>query len=101
MKERFKKASLTVASACLVAGGLVSVGWAGHHEGSKPSRIISISSPSAENTKKQQARPDELEINGQKYKKVWFLREKPQDSKRIPGRYADSEACAKYGCEPK
>ena len=28
MKELLKKASLTVATACLVAGGLVSVGWA-------------------------------------------------------------------------
>ena len=29
MKKPLKKASLTVASMCLVAGGLVSVGWAG------------------------------------------------------------------------
>ena len=72
MKELLKKASLTVASACLVAGGLVSVGWAGHHTGeSKSERIaVIIPSTSAENTEKQQAMPDELEVNGEKYKKV-------------------------------
>jgi len=32
MKEQLKKASLTVASACLIAGGLVSVGWAASNQ---------------------------------------------------------------------
>jgi len=71
MKELLKKASLTVASACLIAGGLVAVGWAGHHAGeSKSERLRAMSFASAENTEKQQAMPDELEVNGVKYKKV-------------------------------
>ena len=93
MKELLKKASLTVATACLVAGGLVSVGWAHSDEGnSKRLRDISknrsvddaneksnrvwhlgvdpTSANSAEKIEQQEPIPDELEINGQKYKKV-------------------------------
>ena len=69
MNELLKKASLTVASMCLVAGGLVSVGWAGQNEGER-ARHMRLSAASAENKEKQQAMPDELEIDGKTYRKV-------------------------------
>ena len=75
MKELLKKASLTVATACLVAGGLVSVGWA-DSDGSSSQRVVmgplhlSTSANSAEKIEKQEPMPDELEINGQRYKKA-------------------------------
>lgn len=76
-----------VASMCLVAGGLVSIGWASNHTGeSKSERKLGALSASAEegkskkwflntrstaqNIEKQGPMPDELEVNGQKYKKV-------------------------------
>ena len=91
MKELLKKASLTAASMCLAAGGLVSVGWAdsdvgsskrlaaisqaGHVDNANENSRVSIelkstSANSAEKIEKQEPMPDELEINGQKYKKV-------------------------------
>ena len=71
MKNLLKKASLTFASMCLVAGGLVSVGWAGQHaESSQSERLGFPRQASAKCVEKQEPMPDELEINGQKYKKV-------------------------------
>ena len=45
MKELLKKASLTVATACLIAGGLVSGLWAA--DGTHQSRIMAIASSDA------------------------------------------------------
>ena len=93
MKELLKKASLTVATACLVAGGLVSVGWAYSDEGNskrlpdiskarsvddangKSNRVwilgaIPTSANCAEKIEQQEPMPDELEINGQRYQKA-------------------------------
>ena len=67
MKELLKKASLTLAFMCLFAGSLVSGGWAGQHAEESRSERLLLSSTK---TEKQQAMPDELNINGQKYKKV-------------------------------
>ena len=74
MKELLKKASLTVATACLVAGGLVSVGWAHSGEGSsKRVAVFSTSANSAEKIEQQEPMPDELEINGQRYQKARYF----------------------------
>ena len=71
MKELLKKASLTVATACLVAGGLVSVGWAGSGESDfRGPQVLAAPGNSAEKIEKQEPMPDDLEINGHKYKRV-------------------------------
>jgi len=71
MKELLKKASLTVASACLIAGGLASVGFAAGQDGTTE-RFAERAHLSISANEKQQAMPDELEVNGQKYKKIVF-----------------------------
>ena len=87
MKELLKKASLAVASMCLVAGGLVSVGFAAGQE-EKTERVVLSSYEQPKANEKQQAMPDELEVNGQKYKKV-----------RALGWYKDWEPDSNSGCQ--
>ena len=71
MKKLLKKASLTVATACLVAGGLVSVGWAGSGESDfRGPQVLAAPGNSAEKIEKQEPMPDDLEINGQRYQKA-------------------------------
>ena len=67
MKKRLKKASLTVASACLIAGGLVSVGWAASNQseqsGSHQNATKSVKGEEA-------GPPKEITVDGQVYRQV-------------------------------
>ena len=67
MKELLKKASLTVASACLIAGGLVSVGWAASNQSEQ-----SASHQNATMSEKgeEAGLPKEITVNGQVYRQV-------------------------------
>ena len=81
MKQLLKKASLTVATACLVAAGLVSVGWA-HSDGATKSDRRSASTAACFDSKLWQnsaissdgppspaSMPKYMEINGNIYMK--------------------------------
>ena len=69
MKEVLKKASLTVASACLIAGGLVSVGWAASTQSEQSARV-GFQAISSDNTGEAAGPPEEITVNGQVYRLV-------------------------------
>ena len=66
MKELLKKASLTVATACLIAGGLVSVGWAASTRSERA--VPSCFSTSSELQGEEAGQPEEITVNGQVYR---------------------------------
>ena len=75
MKELLKKASLTVASACLIAGGLVSMGWAASNQSEQ-----SASHQHATSSEKKQEGAGgnrEITVNGQLYRQVGRTLDRP------------------------
>ena len=68
MKELLKKASLTVASACLIAGGLLSVGWAGSNQSEQSARHQYATS--SEKEREEAGHPKDITVNGERYSPV-------------------------------
>ena len=72
MKELLKKASLTVASACLIAGGLVSVGWAASNQSEQSARYYKQNATSSEKKGEEAGpHPEDLTVNGVGFRGDW------------------------------
>ena len=71
MKELLKKASLTVASACLIAGGLVSVGWAASNQSEQSASHQHATS--SDKKREEAGLPEEITVDGKAYQQVGLL----------------------------